>query len=139
MNYKVKYEQWLNSESIDKEDREELLSIKDNEKEIDERFYTDLAFGTGGMRGIRGIGTNRMNKYMIRKATQGLANYMLKVDADRARKEGVAIAYDCRIGSTEYALNTALVLAANGIKAYLFESLRSTPELSFAVRETSSI
>lgn len=139
MNYKVKYEQWLNSESIDKEDREELLSIKDNEKEIDERFYTDLAFGTGGMRGIRGIGTNRMNKYMIRKATQGLANYMLKVDADRARKEGVAIAYDCRIGSTEYALNTALVLAANGIKAYLFESLRSTPELSFAVRETGAL
>ena len=139
MNYKEKYEQWLNSESIDKEDREELLSIKDNEKEIDERFYTDLAFGTGGMRGIRGIGTNRMNKYMIRKATQGLANYMLKVDADRARKEGVAIAYDCRIGSTEYALNTALVLAGNGIKAYLFESLRSTPELSFAVRETGAL
>lgn len=139
MDYRVKYEQWLNSEVIDKADKEELLSIKDNEKEIDERFYTDLAFGTGGMRGVRGIGTNRMNKYMIRKATQGLANYMLKVDADRARKEGVAIAYDCRIGSTEYALNTALVLAANGIKAYLFESLRSTPELSFAVRETGSL
>ena len=139
MDYRVKYEQWLNSEVIDKADKEELLSIKDNEKEIDERFYTDLAFGTGGMRGVRGIGTNRMNKYMIRKATQGLVNYMLKVDADRARKEGVAIAYDCRIGSTEYALNTALVLAANGIKAYLFESLRSTPELSFAVRETGSL
>jgi len=139
MDYRAKYEQWLNSEVIDKADKEELLSIKDNEKEIDERFYTDLAFGTGGMRGVRGIGTNRMNKYMIRKATQGLANYMLKVDADRARKEGVAIAYDCRIGSTEYALNTALVLAANGIKAYLFESLRSTPELSFAVRETGSL
>ena len=139
MDYRAKYEQWLNSEVIDKADKEELLSIKDNEKEIDERFYTDLAFGTGGMRGVRGIGTNRMNKYMIRKATQGLVNYMLKVDADRARKEGVAIAYDCRIGSTEYALNTALVLAANGIKAYLFESLRSTPELSFAVRETGSL
>ena len=139
MDYRVKYEQWLNSEVIDKADKEELLSIKDNEKEIDERFYTDLAFGTGGMRGVRGIGTNRMNKYMIRKATQGLVNYMLKVDADRAKKEGVAIAYDCRIGSTEYALNTALVLAANGIKAYLFESLRSTPELSFAVRETGSL
>ena len=139
MDYRAKYEQWLNSEVIDKADKEELLSIKDNEKEIDERFYTDLAFGTGGMRGVRGIGTNRMNKYMIRKATQGLVNYMLKVDAERARKEGVAIAYDCRIGSTEYALNTALVLAANGIKAYLFESLRSTPELSFAVRETGSL
>lgn len=139
MDFILKYEQWLNSEVIDKADKEELLSIKNNEKEIDERFYTDLAFGTGGMRGVRGIGTNRMNKYMIRKATQGLANYMLKVDADRARKERVAIAYDCRIGSTEYALNTALVLAANGIKAYLFESLRSTPELSFAVRETGSL
>ena len=139
MNYKIKYEQWLNSEVIDKEDKEELLSIKENDKEIDERFYTDLAFGTGGMRGVRGIGTNRMNKYMIRKATQGLANYMLKFDLERAKKEGVAIAYDCRIGSTEYALNTALVLAANGIKAYLFESLRSTPELSFAVRETGAL
>lgn len=139
MDYKAKYNQWLSSDAIDKVDKEELLSIKDNEKEIDERFYTDLAFGTGGMRGVRGIGTNRMNKYMIRKATQGLANYMLKVDAVRARKEGVAIAYDCRIGSTEYALNTALVLAANGIKAYLFESLRSTPELSFAVREVGAL
>lgn len=139
MDYKAKYEQWLNSEAIDKADRDELLSIKDNEKEMDERFYTDLAFGTGGMRGVRGIGTNRMNKYMIRKATQGLANYMLKVDSVRAKTEGVAIAYDCRIGSTEYALNTALVLAANGIKAYLFESLRSTPELSFAVREVGAL
>ena len=139
MDYKVKYEQWLNSSAIDQADKDELLSIKGNEKEIDERFYTDLAFGTGGMRGIRGVGTNRMNKYMIRKATQGLANYMLKVDAERAKAEGVAIAYDCRIGSTEYALNTALVLAANGIKAYLFESLRSTPELSFAVREVGAL
>ncbi len=139
MDYKMKYEQWLNSTAIDDADKKDLLSIKDNDSEIEERFYTDLAFGTGGMRGIRGVGTNRMNKYMIRKATQGLANYMLKVDKEKAIKCGVAIAYDCRIGSTEYALNTALVLAANGIKAYLFESLRSTPELSFAVRETGSL
>lgn len=139
MDYKMKYEQWLNSTAIDDTDKKDLLSIKDNDSEIEERFYTDLAFGTGGMRGIRGVGTNRMNKYMIRKATQGLANYMLKVDKEKAIKCGVAIAYDCRIGSTEYALNTALVLAANGIKAYLFESLRSTPELSFAVRETGSL
>lgn len=139
MDYKMKYEQWLNSEVIDKADREELLSIKGNEKEIEERFYIDLAFGTGGMRGIRGVGTNRINKYMIRKATQGLVNYMLKVEPVKAKEKGVAIAYDCRIGSTEYALNTALVLAANGIKAYLFESLRSTPELSFAVREVGAL
>jgi phosphoglucomutase len=135
MDFMKKYEEWLNSSFIDDADKKELESIKDDKKEIEERFYTDLAFGTGGMRGIRGVGTNRMNKYMIRKATQGLANYMLSVDEKEAREKGVVIAYDCRIGSTEYALNTALVLAANGIKAYLFESLRSTPELSFAVRE----
>ncbi|GLI55651.1 phosphoglucomutase [Propionigenium maris DSM 9537] len=129
------YNTWLNSKCIDEADREELRGIANDPKEIEERFYKDLEFGTGGMRGIRGVGTNRINKYMIGKATQGLANYMLSVDAEAAREKGVAIAYDCRIGSTEYALTTALVLAANGIKAYLFESLRSTPELSFAVRE----
>ncbi len=129
------YNTWLNSQCIDEVDREELRGIANDPKEIEERFYKDLEFGTGGMRGIRGVGTNRINKYMIGKATQGLASYMLSVDAEAAREKGVAIAYDCRIGSTEYALTTALVLAANGIKAYLFESLRSTPELSFAVRE----
>ncbi len=129
------YNTWLNSQCIDEADREELRGIANDPKEIEERFYKDLEFGTGGMRGIRGVGTNRINKYMIGKATQGLANYMLSVDAEAAREKGVAIAYDCRIGSTEYALTTALVLAANGIKALLFESLRSTPELSFAVRE----
>jgi phosphoglucomutase len=129
---KQKYEDWLKSPYIDAEDRKELKGIKYDEKEIAERFYTDLEFGTGGLRGVRGIGTNRINKYVIRKATQGLANYILK---NGDPKKGVAIAYDCRIGSTEYSLNAALVLAANGIKAYLFESLRSTPELSFAVRE----
>lgn len=135
MSYKNKYNEWLNSDYIDVADKEELKTIQDDEKEIEERFYTDLAFGTGGMRGIRGVGTNRMNKYMIRKATQGLANYMLKYNEEEAKSKGVVIAYDCRIGSVEYSLNAALVLAANGIKTYLFESLRSTPELSFAVRE----
>lgn len=134
-DYMKEYEIWLNSPHIDKEDKEELASIMGNKKEIEERFYTELAFGTGGLRGVRGNGINRINKYMIRKATQGFANYLLEVDAEAVRKKGVVIAYDCRIGSVEYSLNTALVLAANGIPAYLFESLRSTPELSFAVRE----
>ena len=130
-----RYELWLNSDYLDKEDREELMSIKGNDAEIENRFYTDLSFGTAGMRGIRGIGKNRINKYNIRKATQGLANYIIKNTGEIGKKKGVAIAYDCRIDSVEFALNTALVLAGNGIKAYLFTSLRSTPELSFATRE----
>ena len=137
--FQKSYELWVKSEYIDSEDREELLSIKDDEKEIENRFYTDLSFGTAGMRGVRGVGRNRINKYNIRKATQGLANYILKTTGEEGKKRGVAIAYDCRIGSTEYALNTALVLAGNGIKAYLFDSLRSTPELSFATRELKAI
>ncbi len=132
---KEKYNLWLNSDYIDKEDREELKSISGNEKEIEERFYTNLSFGTAGMRGIRGVGTNRINKYMIRKATQGLANYIILTTGEEGKKKGVAIAYDCRVGSEEYAINSALVLAGNGIKSYLYKSLRSTPELSFAVRE----
>ncbi len=139
MEYMNKYKEWLSSSFIDEEDKKILEEMNTNEKEIEESFYTDLAFGTGGMRGIRGVGTNKMNKYMIRKATQGLANYMLNVDSQLAREKGVAIAYDCRIGSVEYSLNTALVLAANGIKAYLFNSLRSTPELSFAVRQLGTL
>lgn len=131
----TKYESWLNSPYVDEKDKEDLRAIKNDEKEIVERFYTDLEFGTGGMRGIRGVGTNRINKYMIRKASQGLANYMLKFDEKLAKEKGIVIAHDCRIGSVEYAENTAKVMAANGIKAYLFEDLRSTPELSFAVRE----
>ena len=129
------YELWLNSEYIDQADRDELKSISEDKKEIEERFYTNISFGTAGMRGIRGVGTNRINKYMIRKATQGLANYIISASGEEGMKKGVAIAYDCRVGSTEYAVNTALVLAGNGIKAYLYKSLRSTPELSFAVRE----
>lgn len=134
-NYKI----WLNSSYIDEKDRNDLKSILDNEKEIEDRFYTNLSFGTGGMRGVRGIGTNRINKYVIRKATQGLANYIIKDSGEEGKKMGVAIAYDCRIGSKEYAINSALVLAGNGIKAYLFKSLRSTPELSFAVRKLHTI
>lgn len=130
-----RYEMWMASDYLDKEDREELMSIKGNDIEIESRFYTDLSFGTAGMRGVRGIGKNRINKYNIRKATQGLANYIIESTKEIGKKKGVVIAYDCRIGSVEYALNTALVLAGNGIKAYLFTSLRSTPELSFATRE----
>lgn len=133
------YNNWLTSDYIDLKDREDLESIKGNETEIEDRFYTNLSFGTGGMRGVRGVGINRINKYTIRKATQGLANYILESAVEIGKKMGVAIAYDCRIGSEEYALNAALVLAGNGIKAYLFKSLRSTPELSFAVRELKCI
>ena len=130
-----RYDMWVASDYLDKEDREELISIKGNDTEIESRFYTDLSFGTAGMRGVRGIGKNRINKYNIRKATQGLANYIIESTGKTGMEKGVAIAYDCRIGSEEYALNTALVLAGNGIKAYLFSSLRSTPEVSFATRE----
>lgn len=126
-----KYNLWLENSYIDEADRKELKSIEADTKEIEDRFYTDLSFGTGGIRGVRGVGSNRINKYVIRKATQGLANY---INAHVTGEKSVAIAYDCRIGSTEYAENAARVLAANGIKAYVFESLRSTPELSFAVR-----
>ena len=129
------YNLWLNSPYIDEVDKKELKDLEGNEKEIQERFYTNISFGTAGMRGVRGVGTNRINKYMVRKATQGLANYILKTTGEEGAKKGVAIAYDCRIGSYEYAVNSALVLAGNGIKSYLFESLRTTPELSFAVRE----
>ena len=134
MEYMKKYEYWLNSEAVDEKDKEELRSLAGNEKEIEDRFFKDLSFGTGGIRGVRGIGTNRINKYVIRKATQGLANYMLKFDEKLAKEKGIIIAHDCRIGSREYALNTARVMAANGIKAYIYEDLRSTPELSFGVR-----
>ena len=134
MDFFKRYEYWLSSDSIDEKDKEELRSLKGNQKEIEDRFFKDLSFGTGGMRGVRGIGTNRINKYMIRKATQGLANYMFKCSEKEAKEKGVIIAHDSRIGSREYALNTARVMAANGIKAYIYPDLRSTPELSFGVR-----
>ena len=131
MDYKKVYEEWLANPYFDEATKEELRAIEGDEKEIKERFYADLEFGTAGLRGIIGAGTNRMNVYTVRKATQGLANYIKSVGA---QEKGVAIAYDSRHMSPEFADEAALCLAANGIKAYVFESLRPTPELSFAVR-----
>ena len=132
MDYLKEYEKWCNSEEFDEETREELLNIKDDEKEIEDRFYKELEFGTAGLRGIIGAGTNRMNKYTVGKATQGLANYILE---QKTEDMGVAISYDSRKFSKEFSMQTALILNANGIKTYLFENLRPVPELSFAVRE----
>ena len=128
-----KYRKWLNSRYINKYEKTEIRELIQEEQK--ESFYKYLEFGTGGMRGIMGIGTNRMNIYMIRKATQGLSNYLINSSGVIGKNKGVVIAYDCRINSYEFALNSALMLCANGIKTYLFSSLRSTPELSFAVRE----
>ncbi len=134
MSYKSRYRDWLLSDHIDEETKEELKSIEDDEEEIEDRFYRDLEFGTGGMRGKIGAGTNRMNKYMVRRATQGLANYLLNYFDDADEKKSCVIAYDSRYRSREFAEEAALVLAANGIKAYLFSRITPTPELSFAVR-----
>lgn len=131
MDYRATYEEWLENPCIDEDTKAELRAIADNENEIKERFYTELSFGTAGLRGILGAGINRMNVYTVRKATQGLANYIVK---NGGQAKGVAIAFDSRIMSPEFADTAALCLAANGIKAYVFESLRPTPELSFAVR-----
>ncbi len=125
------FEKWLNNPYFNEEIKKELLAIKDDEKEIEDRFYTDLEFGTAGIRGIIGAGTNRLNIIIVRKVTQGLANYILK---ENKMDRGVAIAYDSRHMSPEFADEAALCLNANGIKAYVFDSLRPTPELSFAVR-----
>lgn len=133
MNYLENYKRWLESDVVDEKTKAELLSIKDDDNEIKERFYKDLEFGTAGLRGIIGAGCNRMNIYTVRLATQGLCEDIKNCGED-AVKKGVAIAYDCRRMSYEFALESALVLAANGIKAYLFDELRPTPELSFAVR-----
>lgn len=132
MNYKEVYKQWLNNEYFDDNIRKELELIKDDEAEIEDRFYKELEFGTAGLRGKVGAGTNRMNLYIIRRATQGVADYIKSLGSEFMKK-GVAIAYDCRHFSREFAKDTALVLAANGIKAYLFEDLRPTPELSYTV------
>ena len=136
MDYKEIYNQWLKNPYFDEATKEELKAIKDDENEIKERFYMDLEFGTAGLRGIIGAGTNRMNIYVVRRATQGLANYIAKVDK---KSQGVAIAYDSRHMSPEFAQEAALCLAANGIKAYIFETLRPTPELSFAVRHLGCV
>ncbi len=132
MNYLEEYKRWCESPEFDEETKRELLEIKGNEEEIEDRFYKELEFGTAGLRGIIGAGTNRMNKYTVGKATQGLANYILE---QGTQDKGVAISYDSRRMSKEFSLQTALIFCANGIKAYLFENLRPVPELSFAVRE----
>ena len=131
MGYKEIYNSWLENPYFDEATRQELRAIADNEKEIEDRFYMDLQFGTAGLRGVIGAGTNRMNIYVVRRSTQGLANYIVKMGGEA---RGVAISFDSRRMSPEFAMETACTLAANGIKAYLFESLRPTPVLSFAVR-----
>ena len=136
MDYKNMYEEWLSNPYFDAETKKELESIKDDEKEIKERFYTELEFGTGGLRGIIGAGINRMNIYTVRKATQGLANYIIRAGK---QDKGVAVAFDSRRMSPEFAKETALCLCANGIPVYIFESLRPTPELSFALRELGCV
>lgn len=136
MGYMEMYKQWLSNPYFDQETKKELQDIAGDDNEIKERFYTELEFGTAGLRGVIGAGTNRMNIYTVRKATQGLANYISKVGA---QKRGVAIAYDSRRMSPEFAKEAALCLAANGIPAFMFESLRPTPELSFAVRQLHCI
>ena len=131
MSYKEQYDFWLKDSYFDEKTKAELQAISGDEKEIEDRFYKDLEFGTGGLRGVIGAGTNRMNIYTVRKATQGLANYIIK---QGGRDRGVAIAYDSRRMSPEFADEAALCLAANGIRAYVFDALRPTPELSFALR-----
>lgn len=131
MNYKEQYDIWLADSYFDEKTKAELQSIAGEDKEIEDRFYKELEFGTGGLRGVIGAGTNRMNIYTVRKATQGLANYIIK---QGGKEKGVAIAYDSRRMSPEFADEAALCLAANGIKAYVFDALRPTPELSFALR-----
>lgn len=136
MNIQEIYKKWCTDSYFDEETREELKAIADDEKEIEDRFYRHLEFGTGGLRGVIGAGTNRMNRYTVRQATQGLANYIL---SQNGQDKGVVIAHDSRIMSPEFAREAALCLNANGIKTWLFESLRPTPELSFAVRQLSCI
>jgi len=126
-----RYESWINDPTIDEATKQELAGLAGNDQEIMDRFYRDLEFGTGGLRGVMGAGTNRLNKYTVGKATQGLANWLLKQKLDQP---SAVIAHDSRNNSPQFALDTALVLAANGIRTYLFRSLRATPQLSFAVR-----
>ena len=136
MEYLEEYKNWCNNNFFDEETRKELELIKSNEKEIEDRFYKSLEFGTAGLRGVMGAGTNRMNKYTVTKATQGLANFIAK---ENGQKKGVVIAYDSRNMSKEFGEMTALCLNANGIKTYLFESLRPVPELSYSVRKLGCI
>lgn len=134
MDYKNNYEMWLNSPYFDEQTKEELLSIKDDEKEIQDRFYKNLEFGTGGLRGIIGAGTNRINIYTVRRATLGVLNYIMKTQGEEGKQKGIVIAHDSRHMSREFCIEVAKTLSAYGVKAYIFEELKPTPELSFAVR-----
>jgi phosphoglucomutase len=138
MDYKDKYKMWLESTLVDEDTRKELLLISANEAELEDRFYKDLEFGTGGLRGIIGAGSNRMNRYTVGIATQGLANY-IKKQGSQAVARGVAIAFDSRFKSHEFAEQAALVLNANGIKAYIYEELQPTPLLSFSIRKLGAV
>ncbi len=138
MSYTEQFDFWMKDSYFDEETKSELKAIETDEKEKEDRFYKELDFGTGGLRGVIGAGTNRMNIYTVRKATQGLANFILK-QGEEAAKQGIAIAYDSRNMSPEFADEAALCMAANGIKAYVFDALRPTPELSFAVRKLGCI
>ena len=139
MNYMDKYNEWRNNPYFDKETKEELLNLEGNEKEIEDRFYKDLEFGTAGLRGVIAAGTNRINIYTVRRATLGLANYIIKNTTEEEKNRGVVIAHDNRHMSREFCIEAANTLAACGIKAYIFDSLRTTPELSFAVRNLNTI
>ncbi|MEF9992668.1 MAG: phospho-sugar mutase [Romboutsia sp.] len=139
MNYIETYQAWINNSYFDEETREELLKIQNNTKEIEDRFYKDLEFGTAGLRGIIAAGTNRINKYTVRRVTFGLANYIIKNTTEEEKSRGVVIAHDNRHMSREFCLEAANTLAACGIRAYIFDSLRTTPELSFALRNLHAI
>ena len=139
MDYMKKYEEWASNPYFDDETKTELLELKNNENEIEDRFYKDLEFGTAGLRGVIAAGTNRINKYTIRRATFGFANYIIKNTTEEEKNRGVVIAHDNRHMSREFCMETANTLAACGIKAYIFDDLRTTPELSFAVRNLNAI
>lgn len=139
MEYMDKYRSWLESPVFDEATKSELEQLEGNLKETEDRFYKDLEFGTGGLRGVIGAGSNRMNRYTVRRATQGLSDYIISQSGEKGKKQGVVIAFDSRRFSSEFALECALCLCANGIKAYLYESLRPTPQLSFSVRELGCI
>lgn len=134
MEYITNYKEWLNNSYFDKKTKEELLSIENDKKEIEDRFYRNLEFGTGGLRGVIGAGTNRINKYTVRRATFGLANYIINKCGEEGKEKGVVIAYDSRYKSKEFCVEAAKTLAACGIKTYIYDSLRATPQLSFSVR-----
>ena len=139
MEYMTNYNSWIDNEYFDENTRKELINLKDNAKEIEDRFYKNLEFGTAGLRGVIAAGTNRINVYTVRRATFGLANYILKNTTKEDQQRGVVIAHDNRFMSREFCLESANTLAACGIKAYIFDSLRTTPELSFAVRNLKAI